>query len=540
MHNTASLLLPVLLYAETHFRFFRFFPSIIYKKEPEIIFDLPRRLDPSHDLPVILLFNDIKKFHAECVSVEIVVSKPSKNIRLFKYNAPNKHIVTHSFSSQCTLFIFTIPRNELETGDHFINCKAIIKKKKRLFSILNDNLFGSSKLPFSCFVADNTLPGKEYCSYGDLHVHSQYSQSHVEFGAPIAIIDIFSRCYGTDFTVITDHSYDIACSMDNYLQPDESCKRWQFEKDDISKNKKSILIQGEEISCLNSRNKAVHLCGIGLKDYIYGTMDGARKNNNIKKQLTIYQTIDNIHKQNGVAFAAHPGSRSGFMQKIFLKRGNWNVKDFTMNIDGIQAVNNGFKKTWNRAKVLWIKELLKGHKLSLVAGNDSHGDFNRYRYLAIPFISIKEMFDRYFNSTLTGIYSEVTSQQDVIECLKNGKTFVTAGPFLNIGLSENPHDSIISNHDTTLNNRPIYVHLISTYEFGLPYAIRLFSGEYNNVGEKIIYNKTFSGQNYSYSEKISSIILNKNCYLRAEAKCRKQSGEITFCATSPCYITKAT
>lgn len=408
MLSQSHLLFPALLYAETHFRFFRFFPSLIYKKAPEIIFDLPRRLEPGYDLPVILIINDIDRFPVECISVDITISKPPKTTQLFQFQNIKKHIITHPFPSQSAIYLFTIPRNKLADGNNFINCAATIKKQKKNIKILNDNLFGSSKLSFSCFLADCSLPGHNFASYGDLHVHSQYSQSHVEFGAPVFVIDLFSKSYGIDFVAITDHSYDLACSMENYLKPDDQLKRWVSILEEISKNTKNTLVLGEEISCLNSKRKAVHLCGIGLKNFIYGTLDGARKNNKMKNQLTIESSIAQVHDQQGVAFAAHPGSKAKWLQQVFLNRGTWKKCDISLKLDGVQAINNGFDKSWDSAKKLWIKELLKGHKLSLAAGNDSHGDFNRYRYLAIPFISIKELFNRYFGNSITGIYSKIS------------------------------------------------------------------------------------------------------------------------------------
>jgi hypothetical protein len=561
MLSQSHILLPALLYAETHFRFFRFFPSLIYKKEPEIIFDLPRRLEPGYDLPVILIINDIDRFPVECISVDITISGPSKKTQLFQFQNIKKYIITHPFPSQSVIYLFTIPRNKLADGNNFINCTATIKKQKKNIKILNDNLFGSSKLSFSCFLADCSLPGHNFASYGDLHVHSQYSQSHVEFGAPVSVIDLFSKSYGIDFVAITDHSYDLACSMENYLKPDDQLKRWVSISEEISnpaeldkslyagiiyanrvdnsatvtKNIKNTLVLGEEISCLNSKRKAVHLCGIGLKNFIYGTLDGARKNNKMKNQLTIESSIAQIHDQQGVAFAAHPGSKAKWLQQVFLNRGTWKTCDISLKLDGVQAINNGFDKSWDSAKKLWIKELLKGHKLSLAAGNDSHGDFNRYRYLAIPFISIKELFNRYFANSITGIYSKISSQHDVVKGLKDGKTFVTTGPFLNISFSSKPCESIISNKEIDISNATISISLISTCEFGYPFSVELYCGDYKKQKETEIFRKVFNDKNLSVSEEIPTADFPEHGYLRAEAKC-KNNDKLNYSATSPCYF----
>ena len=531
--------LPILLYAETHFRFFRFFPSLLFRKFPEVIFDAPRRLDPGRDLPVVLLLNDIDRFPAECFSVDITVSRKPHAPRLFRFDDIAKNKLVHPFEFQSAVYLFSIPRRDLDQGTIFINCAATIKRRGKTVKIINDNLLGSSKFPFSCFIADQHLPGHSLCSHGDVHVHSHYSQSHVEFGPPIAVIDLFANCYGNDFSAITDHSYDLACSLENYLKTDKELKRWESLKNVLlNKTFKTVLVLGEEISCLNSKGKAIHMCGLGLQDFISGTLDGARRNIQRDQQLPLETAIAQVHSQHGIAFAAHPGSKMGIMQRIFLKRGIWLQKDFCSAIDGIQAINNGFGQSWIRSKRLWINELLKGHKLSLLAGNDSHGDFNRYRYLLIPFLSIGELFQRFFSCSMTGIYTKITSRGDVISSIKNGKTFVTSGPFLNMAFWDEPNQSIISKEEISLGNKDISSLLISNYEFGLPYCMRVYYGDIKQGKEIKIFSKYFNDKNYSINEKIALPKFAYQGYLRAEAECKKEDGSLTFSATSPCYFYK--
>ena len=88
------------------------------------------------------------------------------------------------------------------------------------------------------------------------------------------------------------------------------------------------MLLGEEISCLNSKGKAIHLCGLGIKEFIPGSIDGAQHGARGAPSLPLSQAIGAIHRQGGVAYAAHPGSTMGFMQRLFLKRGNWGPADF--------------------------------------------------------------------------------------------------------------------------------------------------------------------------------------------------------------------
>jgi hypothetical protein len=529
--------IPILLYPETHFRFFRLFPSLLHRKMPEIVFDAPRRVGPGHHIPIILIVNDIDRFPVEIDTIEIALSKKNHATRTYRFGDIQSHAITHPLSSQQSVFVFPIHRKEIDPGLCFINCVARIKRNKKKDVVINDNFPGSSKLPFSCCISDTALPGNEYVAYGDMHVHSHYSQSHVEFGTPISIIELFSNCCGNDFSVITDHSYDLACALDNYLKIDPSLSRWTSFLSECSKSvSKKPLILGEEISCLNSRGKAIHLCGIGIKEFVPGSIDGARKNASKAETLTLKKAIDSVHLQAGIAYAAHPGSTMGFMQRHFLKRGNWNQEGFSQNLDGIQAINNGFGKTWTKAKSFWVKELLKGHKLPLLGGNDSHGDFNRYRFLSIPFLSIQENFSRFFSCTKTGIYGKTSSNQSLLEAIKNGKTFVTTGPVLGMSLTDSLGDSVVSNKEIDPCAKDITVLLISNCEFGFPYHVRVFFGRLHESKEKLFFSKYFKNQKFHERCKIPIATIAGKGFLRAEAEYITSDGSTHYAVTSPCYF----
>jgi hypothetical protein len=142
-----------------------------------------------------------------------------------------------------------IPRGKLPDGEVHINGKLVFKDcKKKLRFVLNDNIPTSSKLSFHCRVCSETLPGSEICSYGDFHVHSSYSESHVEFGPPAEMICQTAAACGLNFVNITDHSYDLSCSPENYLISDSSLNRWHTFQNEPVKKYTAILIHGEEVS----------------------------------------------------------------------------------------------------------------------------------------------------------------------------------------------------------------------------------------------------------------------------------------------------
>jgi hypothetical protein len=308
---------------------------------------------------------------------------------------------------------------------------------KKIHTVLNDNLVTSTKFSYRCVISDDDYPGSDQCVYGDLHNHSIFSRSHVEWGPPFEVIDRVAGTSGLDFAAITDHSYDLACKPENFLRQDKDLRLWEMYKSSFDDYKGEIaLIPGEEVSVINSKGKVVHLCGLGLSEYIPGTLDGARKNVFHKRQLTIEEAVSEINRQGGVSFAAHAGAGAGFMQKIFLKRGVWSRDDLCDGLGGVQAVNSDFFESWKRGKDLWISMLQKGRRIPILAGSDAHGDFNRYRAIGVPFLQIYEGAERYMGFVRTGVYGEKMRETNdikgIISKIKNAATFVTNGPFVSI------------------------------------------------------------------------------------------------------------
>ena len=69
----------VFLYAELHFRF-KWCGSRYYKKEPEILADIPIRIEPKKDIPILLIIKDAHLFPVilDEVNVEIYQSSYKK------------------------------------------------------------------------------------------------------------------------------------------------------------------------------------------------------------------------------------------------------------------------------------------------------------------------------------------------------------------------------------------------------------------------------------------------------------------------------
>ena len=84
-----ALFLPmVIMYAELHFRF-KWSNSRYFQKEPEILADLPIRIEPGNDIPILLIIKDAHIFPIILEKVEIKIIKNNKIIqsKIFSYNA---------------------------------------------------------------------------------------------------------------------------------------------------------------------------------------------------------------------------------------------------------------------------------------------------------------------------------------------------------------------------------------------------------------------------------------------------------------------
>jgi len=528
------------LYAETHFRFFPLMPSLLFRPFPEILFDMPARIAPAKQIPVLLLANDINIYHIEIKRVTIIASQAGRSFEIFDTSSPLHYAVHHPFAAQSLALLFSLDRSLVCSGELFINCKVTASKNGRKFDVLNDNYRGSSKAGFRTFIADEPLPGSDSCLYGDMHVHSQYSQSHVEFGPPVSVIDTMASSCGVAFCAITDHSYDIACSMENYLEPDPEVRRWRNFTAPFSGTSQytTCILPGEEISVLNSKGKVVHLCGVNLREFIPGSSDGARKSLHRCSDLSIAEALSAIERQGGMAFAAHPGAVPPFLHGLLLKRGKWSMNDLVDGLHGFQAANSGFTTSWYRARALWIKALLAGRRLALLAGNDAHGDFNRYRSTGFPFLFIREAPNRHFCYSKTGIYTTDISAGSVTGSLRNGSTFVTSGPFLALGSNSGTPGDIIGTEGCNNIPNEIHVSAESTAEFGYPRILRIFTGVVGGKQESMPVCERITANSYSFSKKLETDSLKSGMYIRAELVCETDDKTLHYSATSPCYLNR--
>lgn len=519
---------PIMLYPETHFRFGGISPSLLFKKEPEIIFDTPARFRKGNVLPLFLLLNNVHKYPVKLLSLRVGLYQKGEKQEIL-ISEFEQYRVTHPTEKISPAYEVPLSLDTFTTGRIAITPILQYEVRGKIKELITDNLRTTSHTPLTTYIAEEDFPGSVTTSYGDMHCHSIHSRSHVEFGAPIPFYRRAAEVTGLSVVSIIDHTYDLEAKPENYLHRDPSLQNWELQQSQKSTSLPLVLLS-QEHSARKQHGGVVHMGVLGYDTFLKGSGDGARVNYKKETELSLEEASREVVQKGGLTFAAHPGEPTTLMQRIFLRRDNWKLEDFTNNIQAIQALNRGIDPSWFRARAMWISLLTAGKKLPLLAGNDAHGDFNRYRAIAYPFISIKEDLQRFFGLARTGFYPKITSQSDLLQTIKQGKTFITTGPFLDIRTN---NDSAIGNDTQNVQNAYI-ITAESTKEFGPIKQIRLHMG--TQSGE-LDYLLPIKSTPYEYSFEIPTKEIQNATYIRAEVASHiGDNGLEGFAATSPVYF----
>ena len=215
----------IVLYAELHYKF-KWFGSRYFQNEPEILADLPYRVEPEKKIPILLLIKDSNHF-------PIILNMVS--IHIFQSN--NKlHSESHTFNESIN--------NRWWSKTIFIDTKSIkgdVNIKVEFYYIINGeekrcitHNYPQSKINYlNTFISNYKYPKKKHTYYGDLHYHTNLTEDMVEFGAPLEATVITAEALGIDFFCNTDHSYDLDDKEGSWTETDPKLIKWNESREDI-------------------------------------------------------------------------------------------------------------------------------------------------------------------------------------------------------------------------------------------------------------------------------------------------------------------
>ncbi len=473
---------PLLIsYAEIHFHLKYLFPKY-YRKEPEIITDIPIRVikNQKRTIPLLIIVKDAHFFPVSINFVKINIQGSDKTIS--QNFIIDKKIKENYFSQ-----ILDVNVVELEADQYLhIIAKLEVEIDGKLKIVINDNFPDIPPKPYKIFYTKEPLPLPENWYAGEPHYHSNHTSDQVEFGADVKSTAELAKAMGLSWLFITDHSYDLDDSLSSCTMNDADLPIWKQMHKDVNEYDSNILriIPGEEVSIGNSKGENVHMLAINHNEFIEGHGDSAEKWFRNKPQHSLTE-IKKLHNKNNLFIAAHPIEKIPFMQRLTLRRGNWNNDDYkNSGISFLQVINSAEPNNIERSVNYWKKMLLKGDRYYLIAGNDAHGNFNVMRQIKSPFWKLfssqKQVFGQFFTA-----YKYKENQP--VAGLKNGEVIVSNGPFLSFYLKV--EDELFPIGSTCKADKAILQFEKSTStEFGEIINISTFIGDYNSGNETKINN----------------------------------------------------
>ena len=515
-------------YTEIHYRF-KYLGSRYFKKEPEIIVDIPHRIEPNQDIPILLLVKDAHDFPITLLNAHVEIYFENKKLT-------HKISINQSLNERWWYKTYYIKRSklsELIEINTFIRYKidSVVKTCK------NHNLPIKKSLPLHTFLSDEPYPKNSNIIYGDLHYHTNITEDMIEFGAPLESTYIASKALGLDFVCNTDHSYDIDDKIGSWTETDPGLSKWNHSQAQIQKlNSKNdfnnFIIPSKELSLHNLDGYNIHALILNNKSFLPGQGDGAEIPFDFSCDYNT-KTLGNALEEGAICIAAHPCVSVPFLQKFFLKRGKWNFNDLKLDhISGLQVLNGEIDNSFLNGLEMWKKLLLSGYRKFIYAGNDAHGNFNKYRQIKIPMISIDEKDSQILGECRTGVIinNNLPKIESTILALKMGRCFITNGPqFLIRVIADKNYemgDCIRGNSVT------IKIEFLSTGELGNIGTIKVYSGVINEIDEQLISEMIV---NENFFTKDIDISAKKNMYVRATFEGKSYRGK-RISLTNPIWL----
>ncbi len=512
-----------LLYPEIHYRL-KYFPfSRYYRDHPEIITDAPFRVEPGKPIPILLLLKDADQFPVFMESLRIVLSSPTtETIQDFSLDEE----ITAKWWSR--IFYVEPPHR----GAWSVKTQIHYRRGSAHHSAEIDNFVNSTKKPMTVLCSSESLPHQDGWIYGDLHFHSNYTSDQIEFGAPLEATLEMSKAIGLKFFAVTDHSYDLDDEEHNYLKNDPSLPKWSRQHTEIHQlnarhENNFAILAGEEVSCANESGRIVHYLLLGQKKFVFGSADGAERWLHYDSENTIREVSD---RSETLAIAAHPKDQVPLIYKICFNRGAWSDEDCRI-ASGLQILNGVDNVSFYEGLATWKKLLLEGKRIFIYAGNDAHGNFNRYRQISRPMLTILDVenYQQFgWARTAVNLGSRAITQENILSALKMGNCVITTGPWGNITIT-NENSGLFQIGETTRGKKlSLTLESRSSEEFGRITSIQLFQGKIADKENLILE----TGPHEYDAEIKADIIASSPSYIRAEIR-----SERGFCYTNPIWIT---
>ncbi|MFZ5517814.1 MAG: CehA/McbA family metallohydrolase [Candidatus Zhuqueibacterota bacterium] len=532
-----EFLFPIILYAETHYKFKGIY-SRFFKREPEIIADAPIRVEPGQAIPVVLLVKDAFRYPIRLKSVTIELRQGDAVLQKHDFLL-NENLDSQRYWHR--LFHINAPQGV--AGGIEIDVIIQIEINGRTKTYRNDNYRISSHLPLRVHLAADSLPRFPGWHFGDFHYHSNYTEDQVEFGAPLPVAAEMARAMGLSFFAVTDHSYDLDDREDSWVINDPALPKWMRLREEVAALNAQFsgfaILPGEEVSAGNSRNRNVHLLIINDPRFYSGKGDGAEQWFSTAPDLAIPQILDAMAPE-ALALAGHPEMPFPFLQWLLIRRGRWGAADFAhARLHGMQLWNGEFDQSFHRGSTNWIRMLLGGRRMVIVAGNDAHGNFNRFRQIGFPFFTMRETNGQLFGKMRTAVQlTGEVSVPNIIGAVKKGAVQITTGPVVDLTARNERGENAGPGDEIAGRRFEIICKTRSTPEFGKLKQVRIILGELGQRRERTLLERDAFQSPFDDEVQVGLSELTGASYIRVEVTSEMVDQVAGRCFSNPVWFNK--
>ncbi len=523
--------LPIIAYAEIHLTG-GLWKGRLHQKAPEVIADLPWRIQWQQALPVYIFIKDAHWYPIILEEVRVEIRPPNAiHPQQFAYHFASP------VDSPLTVRYLEVPADVFVTpGRYQIHIWIRYRQGQRETIVYQDNYRHHHKPAFFVDVDAHTLPTSTHWYWGDLHTHSAFTNDAIEFGAPLEVLSQSAQALGLQYVAVTDHSYDFSNNS-----PHSPSEKWQAFLQEIetvnSRNNGAVLIPGEEVSVQNSKGAIVHALVLGSKHFFPGNTDGAIRLGNGGFALPLTELAQQVQHYQGLLVAAHPFEVPPVSQRILLRRGFWSGTDLhRFGINHWQIHNGITNRAFHLGIQHWILALLSGQQIGILAGTDAHGNLNLNRHIAIPMLRLNYTRHQLLGQARTAVFvPEALTPANIVNAVAHHRTIISTGPFCTMYLTGANTNATIG--DTSPRGDAYHLTIIatSTPQWGTIKQLTLFWGTHHSNTEHIRYIPIGTGTEYYLAVEESLPNPESIQYIRAQLFTERET-DVYFCLTNPIWF----
>ncbi len=534
-------LLPA-LYAEVHYRHGRL-PSLLYRAFPEVVVDVPIRLEPGWEgdrLPVLVLIKDAHRYPVTVESIKIDLR--AQRGRRFGTRIPLGWVCREPMQHKI-LYVDLGPlarRGELAVAGEVRIREDGGRRRGRRVRVRGDS-YGRWSTMLATRAAADPYPSEAGWVSGDLHHHTAYTADQVEFGAPLEVSAVFAAAAGCAWAATTDHSYDLDDDPADFLRNRPDLPKWRALRGEAGRlnaaGTGAWLLPGEEVSCGGVDGHNLHLLVLGHEHFLPGVGDGAERWFHNAATFPLTEVLRRIESGPGIAYAAHPFEPMGRLNRFAFNRATWSEDDVrARGLHGLQVWNGSKPEALRIGLERWRTLLDRGVRRPIAAGNDAHGSFALGRSITLPFLSLSWGKEQVYANARTTLRTRgPLGDRSLLDALAAGRSTVTNGPFL--CLEARQEGGVFEAGDRIEGDQPAMIRARgrSTGEFGCPSSLVVHVGV-EGRGERVAAATAGDGS----GEIRAGLLLERapaRGWIRAELRCERPEGgdEAGLALTNPIY-----